>query len=108
MCDAWLGFLLAGDRASKCSPAHGAAVRTGWETRRLGVTDLQFRPEVSTGYLATGDYQRRFAGLRHAAVLARPSVTRRRQSCSTPPIRHPFDAELVSYVQVVLPHQTLA
>src|ERR1041384_1201341 len=50
MCDAWLARLLAGDQSLEVMSGAGSSVRTfGWETRRLGVTDLQFRPEVSDG-----------------------------------------------------------
>src|ERR1700759_654554 len=50
MCDAWLARVLAGDQSIDVLSGAWAAVRTfGWETRRLGLTDLQFRPEVSVG-----------------------------------------------------------
>ena len=50
MCDAWLARILTGDQSIEVLAGAWAAVRTfGWETRRLGVTDLQFRPEVSDG-----------------------------------------------------------
>jgi type VII secretion ATPase EccA len=41
MCDAWLARVLAGDQ--------NIEVLTGWEMRRLGLTELEFRPEVSDG-----------------------------------------------------------
>src|SRR6202021_2048075 len=50
MCDAWLGGVLAGDQSRSVLSGAGAAVRQfGWETRRLGVTGLQLRPEVTDG-----------------------------------------------------------
>lgn len=64
MCDAWLARLMAGDRSLDVVAGAWAAVKTfGWELRRLGVTDLQFRPEVSDGlFLRLGDHQRGVAG----------------------------------------------
>src|ERR1700756_4854683 len=48
MCDAWLARVLAGEPTIEVLSGAWAAIRTfGWEMRRLGVTDLQFRPEVS-------------------------------------------------------------
>src|SRR5438445_11937644 len=50
MCDAWLARLLAGDQSIDVLAGAWAAVSTfGWETRRLGVTALQFHPDVSDG-----------------------------------------------------------
>ncbi|MEO8814085.1 MAG: type VII secretion AAA-ATPase EccA [Mycobacterium sp.] len=48
MCDAWLARVLAGDTDIGVLANAWATVRTfGWETRRLGLTDAKFRPEVS-------------------------------------------------------------
>lgn len=48
MCDAWLARVLAGDSDIGVLANAWATVRTfGWETRRLGLTDAEFRPEVS-------------------------------------------------------------
>src|SRR6201996_4172398 len=50
MCDAWLARLLAGDQSIEVLSGAWQSVRTfGWEMRRLGLTELEFRPEVSDG-----------------------------------------------------------
>lgn len=50
MCDAWLARILAGEQSLDVLAGAWSSIRTfGWETRRLGVTELQFRPEVSDG-----------------------------------------------------------
>jgi type VII secretion ATPase EccA len=109
MCDAWLARILAGDRAMDVLAGAWDAVRTfGWETRRLGVTDLQFRPEVSDGLflnLAVTSVESLACG--YAAVLA--EVKRFEEAAKildgVEP-RHPFDAELVNYVRGVLYFRT--
>ncbi|KAA1250922.1 type VII secretion AAA-ATPase EccA [Mycobacterium simiae] len=109
MCDAWLARILAGDQSLAVLAGAWAAVRTfGWETRRLGVTDLQFRPEVSDGLflkLAVTSVDSLACG--YAAVLAE---NKRYQEAADlldgADPRHPFDAELVSYVRGVLYFRT--
>lgn len=50
MCDAWLARVLAGDSDIEVLANAWATIRTfGWETRRLGLSDLEFHPEVSDG-----------------------------------------------------------
>ena len=109
MCDAWLARILAGSQNIEVLAGAWAAVRTfGWETRRLGVTDLEFRPEVSDGLflrLAITSVESLVAA--YAAVLAGAKryeeargITRRHRP------RHPFDDELVSYVRGVLYFRT--
>src|SRR3978361_1271775 len=50
MCDAWLARLLAGDQSIEVLTGAWQSVKTfGWEIRRLGLTELEFRPEVSDG-----------------------------------------------------------
>ncbi|KZS84608.1 type VII secretion AAA-ATPase EccA [Mycobacterium persicum] len=109
MCDAWLARILAGDQSIEVLAGAWAAVRTfGWETRRLGVTDLQFRPEVSDGlFLRLAVTSVDSLACAYAAVLAE---NRRYQEAAelldaTDP-RHPFDTELVSYVRGVLYFRT--
>ncbi|CAM4417621.1 Type VII secretion system protein EccA1 [Mycobacterium basiliense] len=109
MCDAWLARILAGDQSIEVLAGAWAAVRTfGWETRRLGVTDLQFRPEVSDGlFLRLAVTSVDSLACAYAAVLAE---AKRYQEASdlldTTDPRHPFDAELVSYVRGVLYFRT--
>ncbi|QUR67568.1 type VII secretion system ESX-5 AAA family ATPase EccA5 [Mycobacterium spongiae] len=109
MCDAWLARILAGDQSIEVLAGAWAAVRTfGWETRRLGVTDLQFRPEVSDGlFLRLAVTSVESLACAYAAVLAE---AKRYQEAAelldaTEP-RHPFDSELVSYVRGVLYFRT--
>ncbi|GAB7144397.1 type VII secretion system ESX-5 AAA family ATPase EccA5 [Mycobacterium riyadhense] len=109
MCDAWLARVLAGDQSIEVLAGAWAAVRTfGWETRRLGVTDLQFRPEVSDGlFLRLAVTSVDSLACAYAAVLA--EAKRYQQAAelldSTDP-KHPFDVELVSYVRGVLYFRT--
>lgn len=109
MCDAWLARILAGDQSIDVLAGAWAAVRTfGWETRRLGVTDLQFRPEVSDGlFLRLAVTSVDSLACAYAAVLAENKRYREAAELldSTEP-RHPFDAELVTYVRGVLYFRT--
>jgi type VII secretion ATPase EccA len=109
MCDAWLARMLAGDQGIDVLAGAWAAVRTfGRETRRLGVTDLQFRPEVSDGlFLRLAVTTVDSLACAYAAVLAE---AKRYQEAAdllngVDP-RHPFDTELVSYVRGVLYFRT--
>ncbi len=109
MCDAWLARILAGDQSIEVLAGAWAAVRTfGWETRRLGVTDLQFRPEVSDGlFLRLAVTSVDSLACAYAAVLAENKRYREAAELldSTEP-RHPFDTELVTYVRGVLYFRT--
>src|SRR6202035_1879319 len=50
MCDGWLARLLDGDQTIDVLTGAWEAVKTfGWEIRRLGLSELEFRPEVSDG-----------------------------------------------------------
>ncbi|OSC39686.1 type VII secretion system ESX-5 AAA family ATPase EccA5 [Mycobacterium decipiens] len=109
MCDAWLARLLAGDQSIEVLAGAWAAVRTfGWETRRLGVTDLQFRPEVSDGlFLRLAITTVDSLACAYAAVLAEAKrYQEAAELLDTTDPRHPFDAELVSYVRGVLYFRT--
>jgi len=109
MCDAWLARILAGDQSLEVLAGAWAAVRTfGWETRRLGVTDLQFRPEVSDGlFLRLAVTSVDSLACAYAAVLAENKRYKEAADLldSADP-RHPFDAELVTYVRGVLYFRT--
>jgi type VII secretion ATPase EccA len=109
MCDAWLARILTGDQSIEVLAGAWAAVRTfGWETRRLGVTDLQFRPEVSDGmFLRLAVTSVDSLACAYAAVLAENKRYKEAADLldATEP-RHPFDTELVSYVRGVLYFRT--
>jgi hypothetical protein len=50
MCDAWLARVLAGDQSIEVLSGAWHAIKTfGWEMRRLSLSELEFRPEVSDG-----------------------------------------------------------
>jgi len=109
MCDAWLARVLAGDQSLEVLSGAWASVRTfGWETRRLGVTDLQFRPEVSDGlFLRLAITSVESLACTYAAVLAenkRYEEAAKLLDGVDP--RHPFDTELVAYVRGVLYFRT--
>ncbi|MFV0494519.1 type VII secretion AAA-ATPase EccA [Mycobacterium sp.] len=109
MCDAWLARIYAGEQSIEVLAGAWAAVRTfGWETRRLGVTDLQFRPEVSDGlFLRLAVTSVDALACVYAAVLAENKRYDEAAKLldSTEP-RHPFDTELVRYVRGVLYFRT--
>ena len=86
-----------------------AARRTlGWETRRLGVTDLQFRPEVSDGlFLRLAVTSVESLACTYAAALAeakRYDEAADLLGSVTP--HHPFEQELFDYVRGVLCFRT--
>src|SRR6201998_3868741 len=50
MCDAWLARVLAGDQSIDVLTGAWDSIKTfGWEGRRLRLSALDFRPEVSDG-----------------------------------------------------------
>ena len=109
MCDAWLARVLAGDQSIEVLSGAWAAVRTfGWETRRLGVTDLQFRPEVSDGLflrLAVTSVESLTCAYAAALAEAKRYEEAAKLLDGVEP-RHPFDNELVTYVRGVLYFRT--
>ncbi len=109
MCDAWLARMLAGDRGIEVLEGAWAAIRTfGWETRRLGLTDAEFRPEVSDGLflrLAVTSVESLAAGYAAALAEAQRYEEAAKLLDSIEP-RHAFDAELVSYVRGLLYFRT--
>lgn len=109
MCDAWLARLLAGDQGIDVLAQAWATRRTfGWETRRLGITDAQFRPEVSDGiFLRLLISSVETLAAAYAAALA--EAKRYREAAALldgiEP-RNPFETELVSYVRGLLYFRT--
>ncbi len=105
LCDGWLARLLAGDQSLEVLENAWASKATfGWELRRLGVTDLQFRPQVSDGLflrLAVTSVDSLAVG--YAVALA--EAKRYREAAElldgTEP-RNPFETELVRYARGVL------
>jgi hypothetical protein len=75
MCDAWMARVLAGDQSVEVLSRAWATVRTfGWDIRRFGVTDLEFRPQVSDGlFLRLAVTTVEALACAYAAVLARSS-----------------------------------
>ncbi len=109
MCDAWLARILAGEQGIDVLAGAWASVRTfGWETRRLGVTDLQFRPEVSDGlFLKLAVTSVESLACAYAAVLAEAKrYEEAAKLLDGVEPRHPFDSELISYVRGVLYFRT--
>lgn len=109
MCDAWLARILAGDESLEVIANAWAAVKTfGWETRRLGVTTLQFRPEVSDGLflrLAIGSAESLAAGYAAALIEAKRYDEASRLLDNTV-VRQPIDEELILYVRGLLHFRT--
>jgi len=109
MCDAWLARVLAGDSDIEVLANAWSTVRTfGWETRRLGLSDLEFRPEVSDGmFLRLLITSVESLAAAYAAALAE---TKRYEEAAKlldgiEP-RNPFETELVSYVRGLLYFRT--
>ncbi|WP_375486821.1 type VII secretion AAA-ATPase EccA [uncultured Mycobacterium sp.] len=109
MCDAWLARVLAGDQSLEVLDSAWAAVNTfGWEIRRLGLSDLEFRPQVSDGLflrLAITSVDSLAAGYAAALIDAKRYAEAARLLDETQP-RQPFDAELVRYVRGLLHFRT--
>lgn len=86
-----------------------SSIRTfGWETRRLGVTELQFRPEVSDGlFLRLAVTSVESLACAYAAVLAEAKhYAEAAKLLDGVEPRQAFDEELVSYVRGVLYFRT--
>ena len=109
MCDAWLARVLAGDQSIEVLAGAWAAVKTfGWEIRRLGVTDLQFLPQVSDGLflrLAITSVDSLAATYAAALAEAKRYEEASRLLDGTNP-RNPSEAELVRYVRGLLYFRT--
>jgi type VII secretion ATPase EccA len=109
MCDAWLARVLAGDQGIEVLAGAWASIRTfGWEIRRLGVTELQFRPEVSDGlFLRLAVTSVESLACAYAAALAEAKrYEEAAKLLDGVEPRHPFDEELVTYVRGVLYFRT--
>jgi type VII secretion ATPase EccA len=109
MCDAWLARVLAGDQSIEVLTGAWKSVKSfGWEIRRLGLSELEFRPEISDGMflkLAVTSVESLAAG--YAAALT--EVKRFAEAAElldniTP--RHASDEELIKYVRGLLHFRT--
>jgi len=109
MCDGWLARLLAGDQTIDVLTGAWEAVKTfGWEIRRLGLSELEFRPEVSDGMflrLAVTSVESLAAAYAAALTEAKRYAEAAALLDSTEP-RHPFDEELLKYVRGLLYFRT--
>ncbi len=105
MCDGWLARILAGDQSIGVLANAWSSNRTfGWELRRLGVTDLQFRPEVSDGLflrLAITSVDSLAVGYAVALAEAKRYKEAAELLDGTDP-RNPFETELIRYARGVL------
>lgn len=109
MCDAWLARVLAGDQSVETLTNAWETTRTfGWEMRRLGLTDLEFRPEVSDGlFLRLAITSVESLAAAYAAALAEVKrYDEAAQVLDSAEPRHAFDAELITYVRGVLQFRT--
>lgn len=109
MCDAWLARVLAGDSDIETLGNAWRTVRTfGWETRRLGLSDLEFRPEVSDGMflrLMVASVESLAAAYAAALAEAKRYDEAAKLLDGIEP-RNPFETELVSYVRGLLYFRT--
>lgn len=109
MCDAWLARVLAGDSDIEVLAQAWATVRTfGWEIRRLGLSDLEFRPEVSDGiFLRLLITSVESLAAAYVAVLAEAKrYEEAAELLDKIEPRNPFETELVSYVRGLLYFRT--
>ncbi|MDD7814639.1 type VII secretion AAA-ATPase EccA [Mycobacterium sp. CSUR Q5927] len=109
MCDAWLARVLAGDSDLEVLANAWTTVRTfGWETRRLGLSDLEFHPEVSDGmFLRLRVTSVESLAAAYAAALAEAKrYEEAAKLLDGVEPRNPFETELVSYVRGLLYFRT--
>jgi type VII secretion ATPase EccA len=109
MCDAWMARVLAGDQSLEVLSRAWATVRTfGWDTRRFGVTDLEFRPQVSDGlFLRLAVTTVEALACAYAAVLAEAKrYQEAAELLDRVEPRHPVDEELIAYVRGILYFRT--
>jgi type VII secretion ATPase EccA len=109
MCDAWLARVLAGDQSVDVLSRAWETARTfGWEIRRLGLSDLEFRPEVSDGMflkLAVTSVETLACG--YAAVLSEQKrYAEAAKLLDNVEPRQPVDQELIDYVRGILYFRT--
>ncbi|WP_046322211.1 type VII secretion AAA-ATPase EccA [Mycobacterium sp. UM_Kg1] len=109
MCDAWLARLLAGDSDIEVLANAWSTVRTfGWETRRLGLSDLEFRPEVSDGMFL----RLLITSVETLAAAYAAKLTEAKRYAEAADLldsiepRNPFEAELINYVRGLLYFRT--
>ncbi len=109
MCDAWLARVLAGDQTIDVLTGAWQSVKTyGWEIRRLGLTELEFRPEISDGMflkLAVTSVESLAAGYAAALTEAKRYAEAAELLDSITP-RHASDEELIKYVRGLLHFRT--
>ncbi len=109
MCDAWMARVLAGDQSVEVLSRAWATMRTfGWDIRRFGVTDLEFRPQVSDGlFLRLAVTTVEALACAYAAVLAAAKrYEEAAELLDRVEPRHPVDEELINYVRGILYFRT--
>ena len=109
MCDAWLARVLAGDQTIEVLARAWENRRTfGWETRRLGLSDLEFHPEVSDGlFLMLRVTSVETLAAAYAAKLAEAKrYAEAAELLDGVEPRNPFEAELIGYVRGLLYFRT--
>jgi type VII secretion ATPase EccA len=109
MCDAWLARVLAGDQSIEVLTGAWKSVKSfGWEIRRLGLSELEFRPEISDGMflkLAVTSVESLAAGYAAALTEAKRFAEAAELLDSITP-RHASDEELIKYVRGLLYFRT--
>ncbi len=105
MCDAWLARMALGEHSVEVVAGAWSARSTfGWETRRLGVSDIDFQPGVSDGlFLRLGITGVESLGCAYAVVLS--GANRFEQAGALLDgleLRQPLDEEQRDYVRGVL------
>jgi type VII secretion ATPase EccA len=109
MCDGWLARILTGDHGVDVLAGAWTAVQTfGWETRRLGVPEAQFRPEVPDGLflrlvIVSPDT---LAAAYAAALITDGRYAQAADLLDTLHPQQPFEAEVITYVRALLHFRT--
>lgn len=109
MCDGWLGRILVGDDSIEAlAGAWKAAETFGWELRRLGVLEAEFRPLVSDGLflmlpITSVDALR---GVYAAVLIREQRYADADRLLDEAPPPDPFDADLHTYTQGLLHFRT--
>jgi type VII secretion ATPase EccA len=109
MCDAWLARVLAGDQSIEVLTGAWKSVKSfGWEIRRLGLSELEFRPEISDGMflkLAVTSVESLASGYAAALTEVKRFAEAAELLDSITP-RHASDEELIKYVRGLLHFRT--
>ncbi|WP_179475220.1 type VII secretion AAA-ATPase EccA [Mycolicibacterium vinylchloridicum] len=109
MCDGWLARVLAGDASlDTLAQAWSSSHSFGWETRRLGIDERQFLPEVSDGMflrLAITSTET-LAAVYATALISDGQFAQANDLLNSIVPERFYDQEVVNYVRALLHFRT--